>query len=51
MSLEVNCWDNAVVESFFKSLKIELIYSNKLISKEDMKLEIFEYNSSTVFQS
>ena len=38
-----NCWDNAVAESFFKSLKTELIYGNKLITKEQMKLEIFEY--------
>jgi len=38
-----NCWDNAAAESFFKSLKKELIYGNKLISKEQMKLEIFEY--------
>jgi transposase InsO family protein len=29
--------------SFFKSLKTELIYGSKLISKEQMKLEIFEY--------
>ena len=38
-----NCWDNAVAESFFKSLKTELIYGNKLTTKEKMKLEIFEY--------
>ncbi|POY36894.1 hypothetical protein C3L50_15210 [Flavobacterium alvei] len=43
MSRKRNCWDNAVVESIFKSLKTELIYGNKLISKEQMKLEIFEY--------
>ena len=43
MSRKRNCWDNAVAESFFKSLKTELIYGNKLISKEQMKLEIFEY--------
>ena len=43
MSRRGNCWDNAVAESFFKSLKTELIYGNKLISKEQMKLEIFEY--------
>ncbi|MFV5686511.1 transposase [Flavobacterium sp. GB2R13] len=43
MSPRGNCWDNAVAESFFKSLKTELIYGNKLISKEQMKLEIFEY--------
>ena len=38
-----NCWDNAVADSFFKSLKTELIYGNKLITKKQMKLEIFEY--------
>ena len=43
MSRKGNCWDNAVTESFFKSLKTVLIYGNKLISKEQMKLEIFEY--------
>lgn len=43
MSRKGNCWDNAVAESFFKSLKTELIYRNKLLSKEQMKLEIFEY--------
>ncbi len=43
MSRKGNCWDNAVAESFFKSLKTELIYGNKLISKEQMKLEILEY--------
>ena len=43
MSGKENCWDNAVAESFFKSLKTELIYENKLITKEQMKLQIFEY--------
>ena len=43
MSRKGNCWDNAVAESFFKSLKTELIYGNKLIAKEQMELEIFEY--------
>jgi putative transposase len=43
MSRKANCWDNAVAESFFKSLKTELIYGNELICKEQMKLEIFEY--------
>ena len=39
MSRKGNCWGNTVAESFFKSLKTELIYGNKLI----MQLEIFEY--------
>lgn len=43
MSRKGNCWDNAVAESFFKSLKTELIYGNKLISKQQMEMEIFEY--------
>lgn len=43
MSRKGNCWDNTVAESFFKSLKTELIYRNKLISIEQMKLEVFEY--------
>lgn len=43
MSRTGNCWDNAVAESFFKSLKTELIYGNKLISKEQMRLQVFEY--------
>jgi transposase InsO family protein len=36
MSRKGNCWDNAVAESFFKSLKTELIYGNKLILKVQM---------------
>lgn len=43
MSRKGNCWDNAVAESFFKTLKTEQIYGNKLISKEQMKLDLFEY--------
>lgn len=43
MSRKGNCWDNAVAESFFKSLKMELIYGNKLIHKNQMKIAIFEY--------
>ncbi|SHN06097.1 Transposase InsO and inactivated derivatives [Chryseobacterium carnipullorum] len=43
MSRRGNCWDNAVAESFFKSLKTELIYGNNLVTKEKMGLEIFEY--------
>ena len=32
-----------MVESFFKSLKYKLIYGNKLLSAEQIDLEIFEY--------
>ncbi|MGL5619616.1 MAG: IS3 family transposase, partial [Tannerellaceae bacterium] len=43
MSRKGNCWDNAVAESFFKTLKTELIYGYKQISKEQMKLKLFKY--------
>lgn len=43
MSRKGNCWDNAVAESFFKSLKMELIYGSKLVDKNQMKTIIFEY--------
>lgn len=43
MSRKGNCWDNAVAESFFKSLKSEQIYGNKLVPKDQMKMDLFEY--------
>ena len=43
MSRKGNCWDNAVAESFFKTLKAELIYGNKLLPKEKMRTELFEF--------
>ncbi|WP_354328894.1 integrase core domain-containing protein [Pedobacter sp. CG_S7] len=38
-----NCWDNAVAESLFKTLKCELIYFRKFANREDAKIEIFRY--------
>lgn len=43
MIRKANCWDNAVAESFFKTLKIELIYGNQYKSIEQAKTSIFEY--------
>ena len=43
MSRKGNCWDNAVAESFFKSLKNELIYQKYFYTKKQAKQEIFEY--------
>ena len=43
MSRKGNCWDNAVAQSFFRILKTEQIYGNKLKSKEQMELGIFEF--------
>ena len=43
MSRKGNCWDNAVAESFFHTIKAELIYQNKFKTREEAKNAIFEY--------
>lgn len=43
MSRRGNCWDNAVAESFFKSLKGELIYGNRTMSVTELESKVFEY--------
>ena len=43
MSRKGNCWDNAVAESFFATLKNELVYQQKFNTREEAKHAIFEY--------
>jgi len=43
MSRKGNCWDNAVAESFFHTIKTELIYQTKFKTREEAKHAIFEY--------
>ncbi len=43
MSRKGNCWDNAVSESFFHTLKTELTHHVKFITKEEAKQTIFEF--------
>ena len=43
MSRKGNCWDNAVAESFFKTLKVELIYRTKYVTKEEAAIAVFEW--------
>jgi len=43
MSRRGNCWDNAVVESFFSRFKVELIFGERFTTLEQAKREIFEY--------
>jgi transposase InsO family protein len=43
MSRKGNCWDNAVVESFFSSLKLELVYTTDFATHEQARLALFEY--------
>ena len=43
MSRRGNCWDNACVESFFGTLKRELVYHRRYATRDDATREIFEY--------
>jgi transposase InsO family protein len=43
MSRKGNCWDNAVAESFFHTLKTELIYHEVFETKSQANRAIFEY--------
>jgi len=43
MSRKGNCWDNAVMESFFGSLKEECVGNTIYSSHEQAKLSLFEY--------
>lgn len=43
MSRKGNCYDNAYMESFFHTLKTELIRHNRFRTREEAKLSIFEY--------
>jgi transposase InsO family protein len=43
MSRPGNCLDNAAVESFFHTLKTELVYQQHYRTREEARLAIFEY--------
>ena len=43
MSRKGNCYDNAVAESFFHTLKVELIHGERFISREQLRRAVFEY--------
>ena len=43
MSRKGNCWDNAPMESFFHTLKTELIHHRKYCTREEARRDIFEY--------
>lgn len=46
MSRKANCYDNAVAESFFSTLKNELMWGNSFESPDQARKEIFEYIES-----
>ena len=43
MSRKGDCWDNAVAESFFHTLKVELIHGKTYNTRQEAKTAIFEY--------
>jgi len=43
MSRKGNCYDNACMESFFGTLKTELVYLNSYLTRSQAKSSIFEY--------
>jgi transposase InsO family protein len=43
MSRKGDCWDNAPMESFFATLKTELIFGECFATREEARLKIFEY--------
>ena len=43
MSRRGNCWDNAVAESFFATLKVELVHDARWETRATARTELFEY--------
>jgi transposase InsO family protein len=43
MSRKGDCWDNAPMESFFATLKKELVHQRRFRTREEARREIFEY--------
>jgi len=43
MSRRGNCWDNAVAESFFATLKIELVREETWTTRAAARAALFEY--------
>jgi transposase InsO family protein len=43
MSRKANCYDNASMESFWSTLKLELVYRRTFVSHRQARSEIFDY--------
>ena len=43
MSAKGNCYDNACAESFFHSLKVEVIHGEQSCTREALRQTVFEY--------
>ena len=47
MSRQANCWDNAVMESFFKTLKVERVDQVRYATREQARLDIVSWIEGT----
>ena len=43
MSRKANCWDNAPMESFFGTLKTELVHHREYLNRDTARRELFGY--------
>lgn len=43
MSRKANCWDNAVIESFFSHLKTEFPFHSQLTSKKEVEADLHKF--------
>jgi len=43
MSRRANCWDNAVAESFFATVKVELVHDARWATRAAARTALFEY--------
>lgn len=43
MSRKANCWDNAVMESFFKTLKVERVHRLRYDTRAEARLDIVDW--------
>ena len=43
MSRKGDCWDNAAMESFFHTLKIECVYHKHYLTRDEAKKSVFDY--------
>jgi len=43
MSRRGDCFDNAVTESFFGTLKRELVYRENFETREEARIKVFDY--------
>lgn len=43
MSRRASCWDNAAMESFFKTLKVERVYQLRYDTRAEARLDIIDW--------